>query len=145
MGAMKRCGLTVGASLAGAQRRRALPRGAPTKPGTLRASTLVEVIVASVIFLTIFAISLHTITRLAVNPAEGEAFAEADSQILSCFRELADGRHEEGEYTRSYNRGEILITIASYRDYDELQEITISTAVNRKRIEYKHIIERLND
>ncbi len=111
----------------------------------LRASTLMEVIVASAIFLVVFAISLHTVTRLAVSPREDEDFTEADSRLRSAFRQYADGRHEAGEYTRPWSRGEIVITIAPYRDYDALQEITLSTVVNRKRIEYKHIIERRDD
>ncbi len=117
----------------------------PFRRRPLKASTLVEVIVASVVFLTIFAISLHTLTRLSVNPREGEMFAEVDCLLRSTFREYADGRHDEGKYTREWERGEITVVVAPYRDYGNLQEITVSTVVNRKRIEYKHIIEFANE
>jgi hypothetical protein len=111
----------------------------------VRASTLVEVIVASVVFLTIFAISMHTVTQLSINPREGEDFALADCLMRSCIREFSDGRREEGEYERTYDRVQVTITVAQYRDYEDLQELTVSTVVNRKRIEYKHIIERENE
>jgi hypothetical protein len=108
----------------------------------LKAGTLVEVIVASVIFMIVFAISLHTVTRLAVNPREGVDIALADCFVRSCIREFSDGLHENGEWERTYDRLLIRIELAQYRDYETLQELTVSTIVNRKRLEYKHIIER---
>ncbi len=113
--------------------------------GGLKAGTLVEVIVASVVFLTVFAISLHTTTRLAVGGHEGGNFALADCLVRSCVREFSDGRHEDGTYERTYDRVIVAIAVGPYRDYEQLQQLTVSTVVNRKRLEYMYIIRRADE
>lgn len=110
---------------------------------TLRANTLVEVLVASVIFLAVFMIGLETLSRLTVRDDEGLVFVEADWRVKECFFEFSDGLHPVGKYDKNYDWGEIQVTIAPYRDYRNLQELTLAATIlqNRKRIEYKYIIE----
>lgn len=111
----------------------------PKLPG----NTLPEIIVASILFLAVFAISLETLTRLTVRDDEGLTYVEADRRIGECRREFSDGLHPVGIYEKVYDWGGITASIAPYRDYTNVQELTLVAAIreNRKHIEYKYLIE----
>jgi len=115
--------------------------------GTLRqrvkADTLVEVVVASVIFLIVFMIGFETLTRLTIREDEGLVLVEADRCIGECFREFSNGRYPLGQYERKYEWGSIEAVIAPYRDYRSLQMLTLKALLreNRRRIEYHYVIE----
>ncbi len=64
--------------------------------GALKASTLVETIIASVIFMCVFVISLETVSRLTVREDDNTVLVEADYRIKECLREYGDGRHADG-------------------------------------------------
>ena len=113
----------------------------------LRASTLIETIIASVIFLAVFMISLETVSRLTVRNNDNIILVEADYRVKECFREYGDGRHENGQYTCEYDWGGITILIHPYRNYAGLQEITITADIESiaKRLELRHIIEMISN
>lgn len=115
--------------------------------GALKASTLVETIIASVIFMCVFMISLETISRLTVQEDDNTVLVEADYRIKECLREYGDGRHADGQYTREYGWGRIVILIHNYRSYADLQELTIIAEIESisKRLEFKHIVEELDN
>ncbi len=115
--------------------------------GALKASTLVETIIASVIFMCVFVISLETVSRLTVREDDNTVLVEADYRIKECLREYGDGRHADGQYTREYGWGTIVVLIHPYRDYTDLQELTITAEIGSisKRLEFKYIIEELDN
>lgn len=115
--------------------------------GSLPASTLVEAIVASVIFLAVFAISLNTVTRLTTGEKDYITMVEVDYAIKSCFREYSGGGHLPGKYNKTYDWGEITIEINPYGNYPELQQLMISADIHNrnKYMEYRHIIHMADE
>ncbi len=107
--------------------------------GALKGSALVEAIVAAVIFLCVFAISLETVSRLTVRQDNGMALVEAGQRMEECFREYA-GR-ENGAYTKEYEWGEVVVRIGPYREYERLREIVITADTGQKKMELRHVVE----
>ena len=97
-------------------------------PGHLRASTLLEAIVASIVFLTVFALSLETVTRLVL-PSEDDELAEvaASQRIDACRRELDAEAVTEGESLRALGTDTVRIEVRSYPLHDDLLKVTLST------------------
>jgi hypothetical protein len=110
----------------------------------LRASTLLETIIASLIFMCVFAISLETVSRLTTRSSDNAVLVEADYRIMECVREYGDGRHADGQYTREYEWGTIVVLLGPYREYADLQQLTVTADVKSlsKHLEFRHIIER---
>jgi hypothetical protein len=108
--------------------------------GTLKGSTLVETIIASVIFMCVFAISLETVSRLTVRQEGNLALVEAGRRMEECFRDYA-GR-DNGTYTREYEWGEVRVVLRPYRDYAQLREMVVTADVERKWLELRHVIEQ---
>ena len=107
-------------------------------------STLVETMVASVIFLCVFVISLETVSRLTLSENDTVVLVEADHRIKENFRQYGDGRHEEGLYTREYDWGRVTVVIRPYVNYTDLQELVVTAHIESisKRLELRHIVER---
>lgn len=103
---------------------------------------MLETIVASVIFLVIFAISLETITRLTSSPRGVEALIEADFRLKECFGEYSSPKYTDGDYERTYDWGNIHIDVSAYMHYRQLRHISLTTVVagSRKVIKFNHIV-----
>lgn len=91
----------------------------------LQASTLIEVIVASVLFLTILTIALHTVTSIATNRNQDYSIPQVDSRVKECLARYSSGEYTYGEFREQYPFGEILIVISKYEGYDSLKVIKI--------------------
>lgn len=109
----------------------------------LRGSTLIETLIASVIFLCVFVISLETLSRLTVRKNDSAILVEADYRAGQCRREFTSGGHEPGAYMREYPWGNITIILKPYRHYASLRELTITADIKNdaKRLEYRYIFE----
>lgn len=107
--------------------------------GTLKGSTLIEVIIASVIFMSVFAISLETVSRLTVRQDDNLALVEAGHRMEECFRDYA-GR-DEGVYTREYEWGTVRVLLRPYREYERLHEMVITAEMKHKKMELRHVVE----
>jgi len=106
--------------------------------------TVVEVLVASAVFLLVVVIALETTTRLAVSDQGQTVYAIAGNQVDKLLCEVCDGRHPEGVTTRNYDWGTITVTIADYRDGLQVADITARITSGRKTISRRRIIE-VND
>lgn len=109
----------------------------------VKASTLIETIVASIIMLVAFGAAMHTATQLTVSKDDCYTLIEADYRVKACLAEYADGEHHSGTYYKEYDWGKITIRVSQYRDYDYLQQIVVFAAISRsfKHIERRHIIK----
>ncbi|MCL2562127.1 MAG: hypothetical protein FWE10_07425 [Rikenellaceae bacterium] len=109
----------------------------------LRASTLVETLVASVIFMCVFAISLETLSRLTTRDDDNAVLVEADYRVKELFRLYGDGTHGAGEHKQEYDWGTITVRISPYGEYGRVQEVAITADVMRvsKLLEFRHIVE----
>lgn len=86
-----------------------------------KASSLPECVVASVILMTVFLLSVEILARLAGKVREQESVVALSAALQEGLYELDDGAHTEGNYTFIY--GEIRVE-ASLTLYDALYTAT---------------------
>lgn len=110
----------------------------------LQASTLIEVIVASVLFLIIFAITLHTITSITTHENQRYSMPQIDGWIKECLKRYSSKEYADGEYRELYPSGEISIEVSPYENHDSLKVIKIETRVGvvNTMVSYKFIVDR---
>lgn len=108
----------------------------------LRGSTLLETIVASVLFLLVFAISLETTTRLTASSRDAGILIEVDYRLNECFREYSSIKYFNGEYERTYDWGNIHVDISQYGSYKQLRHISLKACIanSHKVLEFNHIV-----
>ncbi|MDR2936150.1 MAG: hypothetical protein LBU80_02255 [Rikenellaceae bacterium] len=98
----------------------------------LSGSTLIETVVASTLFLMIFLIAVETITRVqSVLPDDTLLRAAVDLQ--ACAREFSERPGELGISLRSYDWGEIEVTVARYPEADGFREVCFDVRIARSR------------
>lgn len=109
----------------------------------LVASSLLESIVASIIFLLVFAIAMTTISQLPVSDNDNWVYIEADHEIEKTYRYYSHNITDEGEYTKSYEWGEMHSTLMQYGDNQNLQHLTIKVRFkkSKKSLQSEYIIE----
>lgn len=109
----------------------------------LKASTLLETIVASVIFLSVFTISLWTTTLLTSSTCGPGILVEVDYRLKECFRDYSSSYYTNGDYVRSFGWGNIHIDISFYQHYEDLRHIHLKAVIenDRKTISFDHIVK----
>jgi hypothetical protein len=115
--------------------------------GKLKGSSMVEAIVASLIFITVFAISLTTLTRLTLRKDEGYVLLEAERAMAECSMRYGNGTWSEGEYNDDFEWGEITTVIAPYSDYKRIQQVSLRVTIrgSRKTIEHRGLTVRKDE
>ncbi len=110
-------------------------------------SSIIEAIVASLIFLLVFVASLSTLTAITLRNDEGYVLLEAERAQINCFHNYGDGLKADGTYTDTFVWGEITTTIAPYHDYEGIQEVAMSVRLNgsTKTIEYRRLVLTYDD
>lgn len=110
----------------------------------LRGASLLEAIVAAVLFLTVFAAVMELLPRLTVRDDDALLVAEADYRAGRAFDKYATGLWPSGEYAEAYDWGAVTVRIDAYRGFPDLQVVTVSARIDgcRKRITLKQLIER---
>lgn len=110
----------------------------------LPALSLIEVIVASLIFLTVFTISLQTVVGLTARQNDDAVYIVADMAIKTTYTEYYMGRIDMPEYKIEYSWGDITGQLIPYNDYDGIEELTLIARLSRggREIIYRYLIER---
>lgn len=108
----------------------------------LKGASLLEAIVAAVLFLTVFAVVMELLPRLAMRDDDAILVAEAEYRVGQVFSKYGTGVWPIGEYTEAYEWGGIAVRIDSYRDLSDLQVVTIVARIdgNHKRIVFKQVV-----
>lgn len=110
----------------------------------LKGASIIEAIVASVIFLIVFAISLDTVSRILPGSDSSESvLIEADYRCDMAFAMYSGGEYPPGTYEEGYGWGKVTVVIATYsEDYPGLYRLTISAepVAGKRKIEFNHII-----
>ncbi|CCZ08342.1 MULTISPECIES: hypothetical protein [Culturomica] len=78
----------------------------------LGASTLVEVIVAALILMIVFAVTMETLVRFSVQDSEPIELTDAVTAVRTYYR--LSGKEEENE-TLEYKWGKIRVDVKPYR------------------------------
>lgn len=112
--------------------------------GTVRGATLPEALVAAVIFLTLFTLTLGLLPRLAVRDDDGLLVAEAEYRTARAAERYGSGLWPDGEYAERYEWGEVTIRVEPHREYADVQCITLRARIDasRKRIARRILVER---
>ncbi len=105
----------------------------------LPASSMIEAIVASLIFLAVFAVSLTTLTGLTLREDEGYVLLEAERALEICAMRYGDGTWAENTYTDTFAWGEITTVVSEYRDYEHIQQVSMRATLSGSRKTVEHI------
>lgn len=113
------------------------------KKERLRGASLLETIVAAVLFLAVFAALMELIPRLTVRDDEALVTAEAEYRAARAFDKYGSGLWPAGEYAERYDWGEVTTRISHYRAVREVQQLTVTARIDgcRKRIVHRQLVE----
>lgn len=116
------------------------------RSGRLPAASLLEAIVASVVWLVVFAASLETVVRLSTGPSDGLACAEADYRASRILGEIREGAYGEGTTRLTFGWGSLTIRIEPYDPCPALWCVTLTVEIpgEHKKMEHKHLIDPVN-
>jgi len=105
-------------------------------------SSMIEAIVASAIFLLVFAVSLSTLTGLAIRDDETYELLEAERAMTDCFLRYGSGTMANGSYTDQFEWGEITTAIENYGDYEDIRQVSMRAVISgsRKSIVYTRLV-----
>ena len=108
----------------------------------LRAASLLEAVVAAVLFLTTFAAAMELVPRLTVRDDDALLVAEAEYRVEQAFGKYATGLWPCGEYAETYGWGAVTVHVERYRDFADMQVVTVTAQVGggRKRIVHKQLV-----
>lgn len=112
--------------------------------GRLKGATLLEAIVASVLLLTVFAVTMELLPRLAVRDDDALRIAQADYRVMRAFEKYAAGGWPEGEYVEDYEWGTVVIRVGGYRNSTSVQTVDVTARIVgvRRRITFRQVIEK---
>lgn len=106
-------------------------------------ASLLEAIIAGLLFLIVFSITMELLPYLARPRHETLFSMKLDFAIEQILTKYMTGVWPNGIYSETYEWGEISIRIEPYRDYSDMQVIVISTHSNEydRPITHMQIIE----
>lgn len=87
----------------------------------LKASSLLEAVVASVLFMTVFTLSLETIGRITLHGEDHHALIAMDNALQNTRNEYTRQPHENISLTRNFPWGTLDITLTAYKESQDLQ------------------------
>ncbi|MDR0753820.1 MAG: hypothetical protein LBF04_00320 [Prevotellaceae bacterium] len=112
-----------------------------------RAETLIQAIIAALIFMVVFLISLDTVVRITTSDNDACLLVDANYQMSVFFAELSDGKHQNGNYTKYFAGGKLSAEISQYKNYPDLQIIVVNAKIDKikKHIVLRHIVKTENE
>lgn len=113
----------------------------------LPASTIIETVVASVLFLLIFFICIESITRIN-SMSRGEEPLEVEMDFNNCIKMFTAEKYGEGEYTMTYRWGDITVSVKPYPEHEDISELNFTAGFNNGRssdIRYRVLIPADNE
>ena len=93
---------------------------------------MVEVMVASILFLIVFFLSVETVTRISAHPPDDTLLA-VEMDMNACVHEFSTGTWSIGEYKRIFTWGEIDVSIERYRALPDVLEMKMECKIDRRR------------
>lgn len=108
---------------------------------SLKGASLVEALVASVIFLTVFLIAMNSLTDIARVRFSGTSPAVVEEAVGGCLAKFAAETADRAVY--SYPWGDIEIVAEPYRASDDLLDVVVTAKVkNQNTVIYRYLICR---
>ena len=111
--------------------------------GRLRAASLAEAVVAAVVLLIVFTAAMELLPRLTLRGDDALAVAEAEYRAMCAFDKYGSGVWPAGTYVERYGGSEATVRVEPYRQYNDVQLITIEVRIDgsRKRIVHRQLVE----
>lgn len=104
----------------------------------LKASTLLETIVASVIFMIVFVIAMDTLTRILVSNHKDNDFLVIESAFSRCINEMKNKELKIGEQSHTFEWGEIYVNISLYKE--AVFQVHMQAVTREKReVNYRYL------
>lgn len=118
-------------------------QGAAGRSRRLRAASLVEAVVAAAVLLIAFMAAMELLPRLTLRGDDALAVAEAEYRAMCAFDKYGSGVWPAGMYVERYGGGEATVCVERYRQYNDVQLITIEVRIDgsRKRIVHRQLVE----
>ena len=109
----------------------------------LRAASLVVAVVAAVLLLIVFSAAMELLPRLTLRGDDAPAVAEAEYRAVCTFDKYGSGVWPAGTYVERYGGGEATVRVEPYRQYNDVQLLTIEVRIDgsRKRIVHRQLVE----
>lgn len=113
---------------------------------TLRGSSLLETIVASMIFLLVFTWTLGLLPRLTIDDKDLLHQIEAEFRVEQALERYGSGLWPDGQYSEHYAWGQIIIQTAPYRNCLDFQLVIVRGLIEgiHQPIIFRKIVERGN-
>lgn len=108
----------------------------------LPGASLLEAVVAAVLFLTLFAAVMELVPRLTVRDDDALLVAEAEYRAGRAFEKYATGLWPCGEYAERQGWGDITVQVSAYGDHDGVRCVTVTARIDgsRKRVVLKQLV-----
>lgn len=102
-----------------------------------------EAVVAAVVLLIAFTAAMELLPRLTLRGDDALAVAEAEYRAMCAFDKYGSGVWPAGTYVERYGGGEATVRVEPYRQYNDVQLITIEVRIDgsRKRIVHRQLVE----
>ncbi|MCD8172863.1 MAG: hypothetical protein LUD76_05295 [Alistipes sp.] len=110
----------------------------------MKGSTLVEVIVASVIFLMVFVVSLDTSVRItAAGTGGGYNYFSVLNSLDQARDKYTSGLYGVSSHEEAYEWGTLLCDITEFNGYDGIYLLTVEAVINNdiKPLRYMYLFE----
>ena len=98
---------------------------------------------AAVVLLIAFTAAMELLPRLTLRGDDALAVAEAEYRAMCAFDKYGSGVWPAGTYVERYGGGEATVRVEPYRQYRDVQLITIEVRIDgsRKRIVHRQLVE----
>ena len=106
-----------------------------------KASSLIECVVASIILLVSFAITMEMLTQVTLRESDPSESVAMELALRQCRREYGDGRHLPGNYSREHDWGTVEITIQDYGKGIQHISIKALPARGMKAMRYDYLVK----
>lgn len=109
----------------------------------LRGTSLLEAVVASAVFLTIFTLTISILPQLIVHEDDASLVVEAEYRVEEAFGRYETGVWPCGEYVERYEWGEVTVRVERHRDFSDVRHVSVTARIegNRKRIVRERVME----
>lgn len=107
----------------------------------LVASSLLECIVAAVIMLACFVITMDTLTRITLTGNDPLLNVSIEMALRQGYREYEDGEHLPGKYSRDFDWGTMEVELLNYSESIQQLIITAVPTKGIKSVKYNYLVK----
>lgn len=105
----------------------------------LDGSTVMEVIVASAIFMLVFFMAMDILPRIGSMVPDG-TLLRMEVDMKACIHEFVSGGYDGEEHIRTYDWGQISVAVKPYDRLEELRDMTFTAETGNGKNTYVYRI-----